>query len=84
MTIRRSWLAAAVLLCWLVTIDATVGQVFAEQAIGVDYQWGELGLTGQLGPIQGRLGYSTTANAERFGSVARSRWLASLSWFPGR
>jgi hypothetical protein len=63
---------------WL--IDATLGHNDVKDAIGFNYQWGEVGLTRQLGPVHARLGYSATWGAQAFGDLTDDRWLVSVGW----
>jgi uncharacterized protein (TIGR02001 family) len=65
---------------WL--LDGTLGHADIRDAFGFNYQWGELGLTRQIGALRARLAYSATEGAERYGDLARNRWLLSLSWHP--
>jgi len=61
-------------------LDATIGHNALDDVIGFNYQWAELGLTRQLGPLHARLGYSATSGAGLFGDLADDRWLLSLGW----
>lgn len=63
---------------WLV--DATLGHNEVDAAIGINYQWAELGVTRRIGPLQARLGYSATSGAGYLGDLTDDRWIFSLGW----
>ena len=63
---------------WL--FDGTLGHAGVGDAVGYDYQWGELGLTRQLGNLHARLAYSATRNFTGPFDLGRDRWLISVGW----
>jgi uncharacterized protein (TIGR02001 family) len=63
-------------------MDGTVGHAEVVNAVGFNYQWGELGLARAFGPVNARLAYSATNGAGTFGDLARNRWLFSIAWRP--
>ncbi len=67
---------------WLV--DATLGHNAVHDVVGFNYQWAEVGLTRQFGPLHARLGYSATTGAAAFGDLTDDRWLFSVGWDLGR
>jgi uncharacterized protein (TIGR02001 family) len=61
-------------------LDATLGHNAVADAIGFGYQWAEVGLTRQLGPLHARVGYSATRGAADLGELTDDRWVFSVGW----
>lgn len=64
------------------TVDATLGRQFGRDAVGTDYDFGQVGLSRPVGRLVVRLGYAwTDADARaRFRPLTGQRWVASVTW----
>ncbi len=76
-TVEGTW-RYALLPRW--TVDATLGHAEVENAVGFNYQWGELGLSWGFGSLTTRLAYAGTEGANRLGDLTKNRWLLSAAW----
>lgn len=66
------------------TLDATAGRHFSHRAIGIDYSYGQVGLSRPLGELVFRVAVAATDDDVRevLRPLTGERWLASLTWQP--